>query len=86
MLTIILALVLLPSLAFNVFHFALFIRFKSSLEGWKERVDSSVVRMVMENDPELANKVVKTFNEIRGPYPHVADAMEAARRLHGLEP
>lgn len=74
------------SILFNFVILVWFLRFRNGLIEWKEKVDASIVRGVMEDNPELADKVVRTYKELRVTYAYPENAMEAARRLHGLEP
>ena len=63
----------------------LWLKFRS-LDKRIHNIEMSVVRSVMEENPNLVGKVVKTYGELysRGGMSS-ASAMKEARRLHGLD-
>ena len=57
---------------------------------WRKiaQIEISVVRQVMEESPELADKILKTQHQLydQGGIRDGSEALRAARRLYGLEP
>jgi hypothetical protein len=50
------------------------------------RIEQSIVYQIMEETPDLVNKVVETQNSLYGQGLGPTAALQEARRLHGLEP
>jgi len=50
------------------------------------RIEQSIVYQIMEETPDLVNKVVKTQNSLYGQGLGPGAALKEARRLYGLEP
>lgn len=81
--TLSLLVILLPMRAVEVYYLR---REWKKLDARISKLEIAIVAQVMEENPQILESVLSTYERLNRTYVNSKDALKEARRLHGLDP